>query len=88
MTVDEFVEKLSATAKRYKWLVMDNSAIKTEDGQCPIEAVAEERGLFPSARKLGLSSKVRPAIVYASDGWGSSPLRTRLLAALGLKEPS
>lgn len=102
MTIDQFLKELPQTTTEYKW-ISSIDGMKCIRGEfqnycyCPILALAFHKKIikgyynnftYVSAGKaLGLSIEDIREIVGAADGL-RGPLRTKILKALGLKDPS
>ena len=93
MTLDQFIAELEKTPR--DWRVDSIGTLTRLHGNhCPISAVAYARGcnnhnmLLPhaAAAELGLTEMRASRVIRAADRPRKSALRSRLLAACGIKE--
>ena len=101
MTEEQFLQKLSKTAKHFnsKWVVDDCMGIRLNQAQtgliyCPVTAVCqmEENVYVPSYQptqainKLGMARDLGRKVVDAADDTFFTPFRKKLLSTVGLGE--
>jgi hypothetical protein len=81
MTLEEFIEALAVKHKNNpkKW-ILNHSLIISQDRQCPIIYLADEKSmrLCSACNKLNLDAKTALSIVYAADIDNENPIRNKL----------